>query len=86
MLMVAFVFIFTSFYLLARLITRTIGVDRRMGSIKYRALLLGIASLPVLVLAMQSLGQLTVRDLITLAVLYGLGYFYVSRMAVPEKQ
>jgi len=37
------------------------------------------ASLPILLLVLQSIGQLTVRDVLTMALLFVLSYFYISR-------
>lgn len=37
------------------------------------------ASLPILVLVLQSIGQLTARDVLTMALLFVLSYFYISR-------
>jgi hypothetical protein len=44
------------------------------------------ASLPTLLLLLQSIGQLTIRDTVTLFVLFGVLYFYIARMrTAPEK-
>lgn len=44
-----------------------------------------IAAVPLILLILQSIGQLTVRDLLTIAVLLAVSYFYVSRStAVPS--
>jgi preprotein translocase subunit YajC len=34
---------------------------------------------PVLLLVLQSIGQLTIRDILTVAILFALSYFYMSR-------
>jgi hypothetical protein len=36
---------------------------------------------PLALLVLQSIGQLTVRDVLVLAALFGLSYFYISRNA-----
>lgn len=36
-------------------------------------------AIPILLLVLQSIGQLTVRDLLTLGVLFGLSFFYITR-------
>lgn len=41
-----------------------------------------IASFPVVLLAMQSVGQLTLRDTITITLLFCIVYFYVRRTVV----
>lgn len=42
------------------------------------------ASLPILLLVLQSIGQLTLRDVLTAALLFVISYFYVSRTAVSS--
>jgi hypothetical protein len=39
------------------------------------------SAIPTLLLGLQSIGQLTVRDAGTIALLTGLSYFYISRLA-----
>lgn len=43
-----------------------------------------ISSLPVVLLALQSLGQLGLGDVLTLIVLYGILYLYMSRVVVSD--
>jgi hypothetical protein len=43
------------------------------------------AALPILLLVLQSIGQLTVRDVLIIVVLFVLAYFYVARMAMQPK-
>jgi hypothetical protein len=38
------------------------------------------AGFPMLMLVMQSLGQLTIRDLLTIVALFGIAYFYTARI------
>jgi len=42
------------------------------------------ASLPILLLVLQSIGQLTVRDVLTVGLLFIVSYFYVSRTATSS--
>jgi hypothetical protein len=42
------------------------------------------ASLPILLLVLQSIGQLTVRDVLTVALLFMLSFFYISRTTVSS--
>jgi len=42
------------------------------------------ASLPILLLVLQSIGQLTLRDVLTVALLFVVSYFYVSRAATSS--
>jgi hypothetical protein len=43
-----------------------------------------VAGFPTVLLALQSVGQLSWRDLITITVLFGVGYVYLSRMTKVE--
>ena len=43
------------------------------------------ASAPVLLLVLQSLGQLTIHDLLAVSVLFGVSYFYLSRFGVQAQ-
>ena len=82
-LMVGFGWIAAIVCCLVIFILRATGLKSRIersGKVRYRAVLVGVTLLPVLLLAMQSTGQLAGRDLITLAVFYAAGYFYVSRI------
>jgi hypothetical protein len=42
------------------------------------------ASLPILLLVLQSIGQLTVRDVLTASLLFVISYFYISRTATSS--
>jgi hypothetical protein len=44
------------------------------------------ATLPILLLILQSIGQLTVRDVATTGVLFVLGYFYMARRGAQAHQ
>lgn len=60
---------------------------RAMGMSKFRSVRLAvlIAGLPVGLLLLQSIGQLTTRDIITILAFFGLAYFYIARItAVSE--
>jgi hypothetical protein len=41
-----------------------------------------VATFPVLLLVLQSLGQLTIRDTLAIVALFGIAYFYLSRFGV----
>jgi hypothetical protein len=77
MLIVPFLLIFIGLLLIIRIIFKKLGVAGRQN-LGLAAL---IASLPVVVLAMQSLGQLTIRDCAMLVALFVIAYFYVYRTA-----
>lgn len=85
-LMLGFLVLFGVTFSVVMLIMRLLGLKERLPRHYSRGVAVGIAALPVLLLAMQSLGQLTLRDTITLGVLYVTGYFYLSRMAPLHKK
>ena len=58
--------------------------SRALTSKHVRKGLLG-AALPMLLLVLQSLGQLTVRDVMIIFLLFGVGYFYISRLNTATK-
>lgn len=41
-----------------------------------------VAAVPVVLLVLQSLGQLTVRDMLAVVVLVSVAYFYISRLGM----
>jgi hypothetical protein len=85
-LMIGFVILFAIAYCILSLLFRTTGLKERWSGTQARGYLIGGAALPVILLALESLGQLTVRDVITLAVIYGIGYFYMGRMVPARKK
>lgn len=42
------------------------------------------AGIPIVILVLQSIGQLTVKDVLTIAVLFAVSYFYIARSTVPS--
>lgn len=71
--------LFTDVLLLIRLIGRALGLPSRFSIGRLRVAELCLTALLVLLVALQSIGQLTVRDTITICILCGAGYFYASR-------
>lgn len=68
------------FAVLALLIALAIGW--RHGGVSSKTLRSGCigAILPILLLVLQSVGQLTLRDALTLFALFGITYFYMSKV------
>lgn len=68
------------FVMLALLVALAIGW--RHGGVTSRHIRIGCTSavLPVLLLVMQSVGQLTLRDALTLFALFAIAYFYMSKV------
>lgn len=68
------------FRLVSRAYGDTIIVRHRLGRPKVTAAL--VAGLPVLLLVLQSIGQLTVWDVLTAAAIFLITYFYVSKSSL----
>jgi len=74
----AFILIIATIWLLARLVMRTIGpLVHLKGSIQKRLTRLVVIAIG-LVVALQSIGQLTTKDILTIVPLVALLYFYLS--------
>lgn len=56
-----------------------------MSRLRSARLSLVLAGLPVSLLLLQSIGQLTIRDIITIFAFFALAYFYISRLAVTAE-
>jgi hypothetical protein len=80
-LMIGFAILAGIVYSLLRLLGQVAGLHERLSEGRYRLLLGAGTALPVLLLALQSLGQLTIRDAITLVILFAAGFLYIGRMA-----
>jgi hypothetical protein len=74
MLVIPFILLFTLLFLGISLILDKRGMPSKK-SMKVAGL---CASLPILLLVLQSIGQLTVRDVLTVLLLFALSYFYIS--------
>lgn len=80
-LMLGFAILTGIVYSIVRLVAKATGMRRRVTKVQYDGLVAGATVLPIMLLALQSLGQLTARDTITLLVLTVAGYFYISRLS-----
>jgi hypothetical protein len=78
LLMAPFILLFIILLLSIVLILRPYNLARA----KRLRLASTIAGFPVLLLVLQSLGQLTVRDALAMSALFGMVYFYISRLGV----
>jgi predicted membrane channel-forming protein YqfA (hemolysin III family) len=79
LLMVGFVLVVGILYSCLKLLARALRLQDRLRPGQYKGFLFTGTVLPVLLLALQSLGQLTVRDVVTLVLLFAIGFFYISR-------
>lgn len=64
----------------ARLVLRLTGLGARLCPQVRSAVLWAVTVLPVLLLMLQSLGQLESRDVLVLFALFVLGVFYMARL------
>ena len=80
LLLVSFVVAGCMLYSVVRLALIVTSLDMRATAFQRRALTGILVVLPVLLLMLQSIGQLTVRDVVTLCLLFGIGFFYFERV------
>ncbi|HEX8763008.1 MAG TPA: hypothetical protein VF733_04610 [Candidatus Saccharimonadales bacterium] len=79
-LVVPFLLLFASLFSVMLFLFDKKGMERRRG-----VRLAGLcAALPILLLVLQSIGQLTLRDVLTVTVLFGLSFFYIARSTVSS--
>lgn len=77
MLTVPYILLFILFFILFKRVFGGLGITRKKGV----SLMALVAGLPVFLLALQSLGQLTSRDIIMVLVLFLIAYFYLYKRA-----
>jgi hypothetical protein len=78
-LVAPFVLIFLLLFLLASSFFHSKGFARKTSWV----IAAFVAVLPTLLLVLQSIGQLTIRDVATIAALFAIAYFYVTRVGGP---
>jgi len=63
-------------------LTISLGIAWQRGAVTLGAIRAGCLSalLPILLLVLQSVGQLTLRDGLTLIALFGITYFYMTKV------
>jgi len=79
-LIVPFALLFVILFLATRLLLTRFGVA---GQKQLRLSLLA-SVIPVLLLCLQSLGQLTTRDVLVIAALFCIVYFYLARFSMQS--
>lgn len=87
-LIVPFILLYILFlYLFNVTLKRNVKALTSSANRRKRLSIAGIlAALPVMLLALQSIGQLTVRDVITLVILISILGFYVTRISFTKNQ
>jgi hypothetical protein len=79
-LILPFILLFIALTSVMSFIMGVYGMSRR---IRLKICFVG-ASTPVLLLVLQSLGQLTMRDTLVIFALFGVTYFYMSRLGMQS--
>lgn len=77
-LIVPFALLFIALAAIIYVASGYLGLSR---SVRFRAGMVG-ASAPVVIMVLQSLGQLTPRDTLVIFALFALVYFYMSRLGM----
>jgi hypothetical protein len=80
-LIAGFVVLAATIYSVLKLLLLVSGLQRRLRPSHMRGIVIAGTALPVLLLALQSIGQLTVRDFLAMSGLFVVGMFYVSRFS-----
>lgn len=80
-LVIPFILIFTIIWSLSFSSLRGANMTR----LRSARLSLVLAGLPVSLMLLQSIGQLTVRDIVTILAFFGLAYFYISRIVASAE-
>jgi hypothetical protein len=78
-LVAPFVLLFLVLFLITSYLLLSKGFTRKASW----AIAAFIAMFPTLLLVLRSIGQLTIRDVATIAALFGIAYFYVVRVDGP---
>ena len=81
LLVVPFILLFSAIWSISFSNFRSHGLSR-LRSVR---LSLVLAGLPVSLLLLQSIGQLTVRDIMTILAFFALAYFYISRIVTASE-
>jgi hypothetical protein len=68
------------FYSVLKLLLISLGLERRLSTGHKRIIVATGVVLPLILLSLQSVGQLTLRDFLTLLGICLLGGFYISRL------
>jgi hypothetical protein len=82
----SFLLFFPFILIFVFLLTLTVFLLQKMNMGRAKSLRVAMlcASIPTLLLVLQSIGQLTVRDVLTLSVLFVLSFFYITRAATSS--
>jgi len=62
------------------------GLQKYVGMTFRRSIKVGVlcAAIPTILLVLQSIGQLTIKDVLTIAILFLVSYFYIARTTAPS--
>ncbi len=79
MLVVGFIMLGVLLYGSLKILLLITGLNERLRVSRRRAIVLLGVCLPLLLIMLQSIGQLTIRDIVTLGGLFVVGVFYILR-------
>jgi hypothetical protein len=77
---VGFVILMVGLYCSLRLVERLSGLQGRLRPFTYNVMLFGGTLLMTMLLALRSIGQLDLKDVLILLVLFVGGYWYLNRL------
>lgn len=80
MLIVGFVMLGALFYAIWQLLLLASGLTPKLTTVQRRVIIVLGVFLPLLLIMLQSLGQLTVRDVLTLSGVFVVGAFYILQL------
>ena len=78
MLMLPFILLFVTIFLIASFVLRELGLPKP----KPRRAAALLAAFPTVLLVLQSIGQLTTRDVLTVSTLFMFAYFYLTHLKI----
>ncbi len=79
LLIVGFIALGGILYAILQIVLAVSGIHSHLSAAARRSIVMLVVVLPVLLVIMQSIGQLSVRDVLTLGSLFAIGVFYVAR-------
>jgi len=82
LLIAPFALIFSALWGGGFLLLRKFDISRFRSS----RLALLVAGVPVGLMLLQSIGQLTIRDFITILAFFAIAYFYIARLTAPRSE
>lgn len=82
----SFVLVLPFILLFILLLSLIVLILQKRGMYNSKTLRIGMlcAAIPLVLLILQSIGQLTIRDVLAIAALFAISYFYMSRISISS--